>query len=302
MFNIDSQWQHITVCICTYKRPKYLEYLLEKLNDQQTVGDFTYSIVVVDNDPLFSAKATVNTFQISTGIPVRYEMESRKGYAYARNRAIACATGNYVAFIDDDEYPGSDWLLRLYNALEEYGADGILGPVLPQYDGEPPKWVIEGKLCERKSFKTGTVIQNSTDTRTGNVLFKRVLFSNNREPFDPRFSISGGEDTDFFRRMMDKGKIFVWCDEAPVWEWVPKERMQKLYFMERALSRGVANSKKTRVVSVDTCKSLAAIIFYTIASPVFLLIGEHLFMKFMVRNCDHIGKMLGHVGIKINRQ
>lgn len=44
---------HISVCICTFKRPSLLLRLLKELAGQETQGLFTYSIVVVDNDHLF---------------------------------------------------------------------------------------------------------------------------------------------------------------------------------------------------------------------------------------------------------
>ena len=41
---------HVTVCVCTYKRPALLARLLDALARQATRGTFTYSLVVADND------------------------------------------------------------------------------------------------------------------------------------------------------------------------------------------------------------------------------------------------------------
>jgi succinoglycan biosynthesis protein ExoM len=289
--------EHISVCICTYKRPRLLERLLRRLENLNTGDRFAYSVVVVDNDHSESAKTVVDAFSARATVPVRYDVEPERGFAHVRNRAVENARKTHVAFIDDDEYPEADWLLRLYTALKEYKADGVLGPVIPHYEAQPPIWVIKGRLCERESFKTGAVIKNHAYTRTGNVLLDRSLFRDDQSPFDPRFSKTGGEDSDYFKRMIDKGKIFVWCDEAPVWELVPGERMKKAYFLKRALTRGVNNSKKAPGLSMTTLKSLVAVVLYTAALPFCLLVGQHIFMKYLIRDCDHIGKLLGKLGM-----
>src|SRR5207245_10546140 len=49
---MTNETKHITVCVCTYKRPHYLKRLLGELGNQDTSGLFTYSIVVADNDHL----------------------------------------------------------------------------------------------------------------------------------------------------------------------------------------------------------------------------------------------------------
>ena len=53
---------HITVCICTYKRPGCLRRLLQELADQDSGGQFTCSVVVADNDELRSAEPVVAEF------------------------------------------------------------------------------------------------------------------------------------------------------------------------------------------------------------------------------------------------
>ena len=295
----DSQegQEHISVCICTYKRPALLERLLRALDTLQTGGQFTYSLVVVDNDATKSAKPVVERFAQGAAVPVRYDVEPERSFSLVRNRAVANAEGAHIAFIDDDEYPGPDWLVRLFGAMKGYGADGILGPVVPEYETDPPEWVIRGKLCERETFETGTVIRSHVYTRTGNTLLDRSLFTAGRVPFDPRYGRTGGEDADFFKRLIAENKKLVWCNEAPVWEKVTRERMARSYFLKRALMRGIANSRSVSLVSRTTAKSLLAVAVYTAMTPVCIVLGQHMAMKYLIRSCDHIGMLLGVLGM-----
>ncbi len=290
---------HISVCICTYKRPLLLKNLLVRLVGQRTEDRFTYSIDVIDNDVSESARGVVEDFSSESGVTVRYDTEKERGFSHIRNRAVRNAEGNFIAFIDDDEYPAEDWLYRLYDLCQSTRADGILGPIIPHFEVDPPLWVVNGKLCDRKTFDTGTIIEKSSDTRTGNVLLKKALFENDSQPFDPRFGTMGGEDVNFFKRMMESGKVFVWCNEAPVWEAVPRERMRRSYFVKRALLRGYLESKGERLFSSSVMKSAIAVVLYTASLPMCFLLGQHVFMKYLIKNCDHLGKLLGVCGITL---
>jgi len=81
---------HISVCICTFKRPALLAKLLKGAFEQQTDGKFTFSVVVVDNDRLGSARETVERFGSER---IRYVIEPEQSIALARNRAMANASG-----------------------------------------------------------------------------------------------------------------------------------------------------------------------------------------------------------------
>lgn len=102
--------------------------------------------------------------------------------------------------------------------------------------------------------------------------------------------------------MMNDGKRFVWCHEAPVREWVPRERISEAYLLKRALMRGYLESKDHRARAVGVLKSIAAILLYTPALPVFLLLGRHVFMTYLIRDCDHLGKVLGVCGFPLFRE
>lgn len=296
---MHSDKHHICICICTYKRPDLLERLLTELQLQKTDQLFTYSVLVVDNDYNQSAQDTVLSFKGRSIISIGYYIEPQQNIALARNKAIEYSQSDFVAFIDDDEFPDYEWLLNLYKSYCRFNADGVLGPVKPHFETEPPRWIIEGKLCERKTFETGYVLRNYSDTRTGNVLLNKKIFDKEASPFNPDFGRTGGEDTDFFRRMMEKGYLFVWCNEAFVYENVPLNRLKRGYFLKRALLRGVVNSKHISLISFNSLKSVIAFVFYTLALPFFLLIGQHLFMKYLIKDCDHIGKLLALCGVRV---
>src|SRR5215831_20404674 len=89
---------HISVCICTYKRPELLRRLLLKLEKLETNDLFNYSIVITDNDNTESARETVGSFASRSKIPVEYHVEPEQNIALARNLAVKHATGDFVAF------------------------------------------------------------------------------------------------------------------------------------------------------------------------------------------------------------
>src|SRR5262249_13059456 len=169
-----------------------------------------------------------------------YCVEPQQNIALARNKAFENADGDFVAFIDDDEFPAKYWLLTLFNACNEYGVDGVLGPVNRHFDEEPPGWVMKGKFYERPTSPTGLVI-DWRKGRTGNVLLKKRIFAADAQPFKPEFR--QGEDQDFFRRMIDNGHVFIWCNEAVAYEVVPPIRWKRTFMLKRALLRGAMEPK-----------------------------------------------------------
>lgn len=290
---------HITVCVCTYKRPQLLRASLEGIQRQRTNQKFTCSIVVVDNDSDRSGEKVVEEFESTGTIPVQYCSEPVQNIALARNMGLDRSHGEFIAFIDDDETPIDDWLFLLYESMARYKVAGVLGPVLPRFEQEPPLWVVRSGLCERKRFHTGTYIQSPSDTRTGNILLSKAILDNHRFRFDPKWGHTGGEDCELFGRMMEKGEQFLWCDEAYVYESVPSNRFTKKYFLERALLRGVANSQGVNFFSKSVGKSVLALICYVLSLPIMMISGRHNFMRNLVKLCDHLGKVLAVIGVKV---
>lgn len=294
---MTKEGSHISVCICTFRRVDLLQRLLHKLGDLETGGVFTYSIVVADNDELRSAEAAVSEFRTASAIAVTYCVEAQQNIAMARNKAVENAHGDFVAFIDDDEFPAPDWLLRLLETHLKYGVAGVLGPVKPRYECPPPDWMIRGGFFERCSYPTGHKL-NWSETRTGNVLFKRSILRPDELPFRTEFD-TGAEDLDFFRRMISGGCNFVWCNEAVVYEAVPLSRCTRAYLLRRALLRGSNFPKHLTHRFRGAIKSLVAVPCYTLALPLLALFGQHLFFSYTIKICDHGSRLLALLGWRL---
>jgi glycosyltransferase involved in cell wall biosynthesis len=233
---------------------------------------------------------------------VSYVCEPEQNISRARNRAVANASGEYIAFIDDDEVPDPAWLANLHATCSRLSVDGVLGPVLPRFLGTPPAWLVKSGLCLRTSFPTGIPAKDPKYMRTGNVLLTRAMIEGVQTPFDPQLGRTGGEDSDFFDRMVRAGRSFVWCDEARVYEDVPVERQTLEYHVKRAFTRGAVQSDKQAFLSYGTLKSTAAVVAYCAVLPVLLATRYHLFAKCLVSCCDHLAKLLGHLGVRAGRE
>lgn len=296
---MNNETDHICVCVCTYKRPELLRRLLDGLGQQLTGGLFTYSIVVVDNDNLRSAEAVVSGFAVTSSTPIQYCVEPVQGIPKARNKAVDVAKGNFVAFLDDDEFPTESWLLTLFKVCKQRDVDGVLGPVIPHFQNEPPKWIVKGKFWQRPNYPTGMIIDGKKG-RTGNVLLKKSVFPANKEPFQAE--LQTGEDQDFFSRMIEAGRVFVWCSEAIVYEVIPPERWKRSFILRRSLFQGSFAPLHRTFGVAHLTKSVIAISVYLAIAPFVAIMGHHRFMALSAKLAYHLGTVLSYLGMKITSQ
>lgn len=287
---------HVSVCICTYKRPELLRRLLRTLEHQQTDGAFTFSVVVADNDPDESARQICEEVVPDTTVPIVYTSEPLPNIARARNAALRHATGTFVSFIDDDEFPGPRWLSALLSACGQYCAAGVLGPVRPHFDEPPPQWVLNGRFCERPEHPTGREMAWS-ECRTGNVLLRRDSLPQDAPVFREQFG-TGGEDSDFFMRMTGAGHAFRWCNEAVVYETVPPDRWRRSYMLRRAILRGSLTMQLPGSHWRYLVRALVAVPAYLFIIPIAFVFGQHASMKYCIRLCDHAGLLMAACGLR----
>lgn len=131
-----------TVAIPTYNGESRLPELLERLRNQLCTETFAWEIIVVDNNSTDNTAAIIKKYQAcwQCPYPLKYCFEAKQGAAYARKRAVSEAKGKLIGFLDDDNYPVSNWVAVAYAFGQKYPKVGAYGSqVHPDWEVEPPK-------------------------------------------------------------------------------------------------------------------------------------------------------------------
>jgi hypothetical protein len=98
--------------------------------------------------------------------------------------------------------------------------------------------------------------------------------------------------------MIEKRHVFIWCNEAIVYETVLPERQVRSYYLKRAFTRGMTEAQERPFLSINNLRSIIAIPLYALVLPFALIAGQHHFMRYLVKECDHLSRVLAYVGIK----
>jgi glycosyltransferase involved in cell wall biosynthesis len=126
----------LSVIVCTRNRPDSLQKCLHALTKSE---DRNFELIVVDNsegDPeVTSLLAEFPEF--------RYVNEKRKGLGIARNSGIRAATGQIIAFTDDDVTVGKNWTQKLKMSFQDPLTMAVTGLVLPTELETLPQYLFE---------------------------------------------------------------------------------------------------------------------------------------------------------------
>jgi succinoglycan biosynthesis protein ExoM len=294
----------ISICVATYKREQLLRKLLESLLVQVIPENISVEVIIVDNDPVETARTVAEEYFAKSDITFKYFTQPEKNISLTRNKAVKEAKGEYIAFIDDDEIADKDWLKNLYSAINDYNADAVFGKVISYFDEATPLWIRNTFLYNRPEPATGSVAEV---TRSGNCMIKSSLIKNIPGPFDTRYGLSGGEDTHLFISLSKRGAKYVNCFEAITYEYVPAERSTYKWLIKRAFRTG--NTYALQVFEFtdsnllfEKVKMFFIGITYTFMSVILFLIN--LFRKearlhWMLKICANIGKVYALFGKRV---
>ena len=211
----------LTVAVCTRSRAPQLAACLDAL----TALDYPRSLLellVVDNAPVDSSTRDL----VDRYAGVRYVTEPRPGLDHARNRAVAEAGGDVIAFTDDDVNVDPGWARVIARAFEaEPAAMCVTGLVVPDEIDTGAQLLFEryggfGRGFRRDVYRVArgasAVRQYGGTGRFGtgaNMAFRRCFFGMHGG-FDPALDVgtpaNGGGDLEMFLRVLKHGHALVY--------------------------------------------------------------------------------------------
>jgi succinoglycan biosynthesis protein ExoM len=241
----------VIVCICTYRRADLLERLLISLRRIRIEGlnSSEIAVMIVDNYPDGQARKVYECVSTQFPIEMVFVEETRRGRPFARNRAIEESlrrNASFIAFIDDDDLPEPDWILRLLEKQRETQADIVCGAMRHNIKGDWPEWVKNSPIfsVSKKKFETKYSIPRGIGTF--NVLIDCRLLANLKSAgpvFNPEFASCGGEDTDFFIRARRKGATFALAENSIIIRSFEDDRLKLNGMLRHAFNLGFYNMK-----------------------------------------------------------
>ena len=239
----------LSLIIPTHNRSKRLIAALESVI-RQDLPAADWECVVVSNNSTDDTVARFGDFAARyPGLNLRLVTEDGPGVSYARNRGIAETSAPLLVFIDDDERinPG---FLRAYADFFDAHPDAVVagGRIIAEYVTGRPAWLskyTEMPIANPMDF--GDAVRPFPAGRVpggGNMAFRRSA-ALRYGGFDPSLGrvgrmLIGGEENDFFERLMRGGETCWYVPGAVMWHIIPPEKLTESYFRRLCYNVGVS--------------------------------------------------------------
>ena len=203
-FSPHLGWPRISVVVCTHNGSRTIRESLEGLS---RLAYPDYEVIVVDDGSTDATAAIARTCEC------RLIRTENRGLSSARNTGLEAATGEIVAYLDDDAYPDPHWLTYLAASFLSTEHAGIGGPnIAPPGDGPIAECVARSP--------GGPVHVLVTDREAEHIPGCNMAFRKARLEeiggFDPRFC-TAGDDVDVCWRLQQRGWTLGFSAAAVVW-------------------------------------------------------------------------------------
>ncbi len=203
-FPLDTPWPCISVIVCTYNGERTIRGCLEGLLKLEYPN---FEVIIVNDG------STDGTAAIVSEYGVRLINTQNGGLAAARNCGLEAATGEIVAYIDDDAWPDPSWLTYLAAAFLRTTRAGVCGP-----NFSPPG---QGSIADCVANAPGGPIHvlltdDEAEHIPGcNMAFRKACLQA-IGGFDPQFRVAG-DDVDVCWRLRQRGWTLGFSPGAMVW-------------------------------------------------------------------------------------
>jgi GT2 family glycosyltransferase len=224
-FEPSVRWPRISVVVCSYNGARTIDETLTNLADLKYPD---YEVIVIDDG------SGDGTSAIARQYDVRLIRTENRGLSAARNQGLEAATGEIVAYIDDDAYPDQEWLTYLAAAFLRSEHVGIGGPNL----AVPGDGAIADCVANAPGGPVHVLLSDEVAEHIPgcNMAYRRDKLKE-IGGFDSRFWVAG-DDVDLCWRLQERGWSIGFAPTAVVWH--HRRNSVRAYFRQQ---RGYAKAE-----------------------------------------------------------
>lgn len=194
----------VSIVVPVYNRHNYLAECLDSLVAQ------TYQnleIILVDDGSTDDSLAICQAYAKKDA---RFKVlaQSNAGVSVARNNGIQTATGQYLMFVDSDDYVASDYCEQAVSCLEKYNSDiCCFGYV--EVDKDSEKYIEKVAALDGPITKEQAMVITIEDSHPVNKIYKREMFANLKFPANKVY-----EDAYIMYKVFDLAKRISYLPQA----------------------------------------------------------------------------------------
>jgi GT2 family glycosyltransferase len=233
----------VSVVICTYAEERYDDFAAAAESVLAQSHDPVELVVVVDGNEAVYERAS-ERFGDRETVVLRCNDENR-GLSYSRTRGVERASGEVIAFLDDDAVAAEDWVEQLLAGYEETDAIAVGGRMVPDWVADRPShlpaeffWLVGANYEQR--LEPWTEVRN---TLGSNLSFRRKVFDE-VGGFDEQVGLTGddqlqAEETELCIRMYEAfGRGVLYNPDAVAEHKIFAYRTQTAWLLRRAFWQG----------------------------------------------------------------
>ena len=256
----------VSVIVCTHNRRQYLPQNLEHLSRQSARPEH-YEVLIIDNN------STDDTHEISKKfiaenpqVQALYFNEKNQGHTYARNRGIQEASGELLAFIDDDAFVAEDYIQNMVAFFDNNATVmAIGGKIIPRYEGSTPSWMSKYLLPLVSALDMGdrpTPFSGTKFPIGANMAYRKEAFDR-YGTFDVALGrrgsgLEGGDEKEMIYRLKKDNQKIYYVPNVEVAHIIPEKRLQMDYI--KGLAVGVAKSEQKRLSNAPFTEKVAKVL------------------------------------------
>ncbi len=234
-----------TVALCTHNHADRLERTLAELVALRS-PKAPWELLIIDNASRDTTPELLARHSWPASWSVRVMREDKLGLSNARNRAIVEARGEYVIFVDDDETADPGWLCAYERLIEAHAPDAFGGRIEVLFEDLRPVWLTDELLGFLGQLSRADLVVPLTEPSHsfygGNFGFRKAVCET-IGAFDAMLGRKGGDNTggeevDFYHRLLDAGFKVWWTPEAVIYHRIQTAKLDRRYFLDLHYRQG----------------------------------------------------------------
>lgn len=163
----------LSIIVSIYNTALYLEKCINAILNQSYKN---IELIIIEDGSSDNSKELLKQYEKNKNVKIIYNNEN-KGLAYSRNVGLENATGDYIGFIDSDDYINSDYFELLMNAIIKEKADIAIGDFKLVFEDDNKEVIKYG--CDGEPTLLN-FINNGLAASCCNKVFKKDIINNYR--------------------------------------------------------------------------------------------------------------------------